>query len=111
MELNSSARPAVAPITREEAAAWRQLQTNTFPSLSLQHTFYPTMYLDRHPSCGGPPNLNHSSWECPKPPAQLPIPSPSPSGWKAALSSSALDDQRGLIDRARRIAAANGALD
>ncbi|KAH9359835.1 hypothetical protein HPB48_002434 [Haemaphysalis longicornis] len=66
---------------------------------------------DRCPSFGGHANLYHSTWECPKPPTQLPIPSPFPSGWEAALSSSALDDERGLIDRARRIAAANGALD
>lgn len=103
--------PPHTQLTREEAAAWRQLQTNTFPSLSLRHAFYPTMYPDRCPSCGGHPNLYHSTWECPKPPTQTPIPNPSPSGWEAALSSAALDDQRGLIDRARRIAAANGALD
>ncbi|KAH9366326.1 hypothetical protein HPB48_006222 [Haemaphysalis longicornis] len=47
----------------------------------------------------------------PKPPTQFPIASRSPFGWKATLSSTALDDQRGLIDRARRITAANGALD
>ncbi|KAH9380137.1 hypothetical protein HPB48_011201 [Haemaphysalis longicornis] len=63
------------------------------------------------PSCGGHQTLYHSTWKFPKPPTQLPIPSSSPSRWEAAFSSSVLDDQRGLIDRARRGAAANGALD
>ncbi|KAH9381957.1 hypothetical protein HPB48_018280 [Haemaphysalis longicornis] len=39
--------PPHVQLTREEAAAWRQLQTNTFPSLLLRHTFYPTTYPDR----------------------------------------------------------------
>lgn len=103
--------PPHVKLNRADAAAWRQLQTNTFPSLALRHTFYPSQYPDKCPFCGGHPNLYHSTWECSKPPGLPRIPNPSPSQWEAALSSTAFDDQRCLIDRASRIAAANGALD
>ncbi|KAG0410744.1 hypothetical protein HPB47_012165 [Ixodes persulcatus] len=57
--------------------------------------------------------IYHTVWECPSPPGKgiTPAPSPTPTSWEAALSSQELVDQRELVQRARRIGEANGALD
>ncbi|KAM7314796.1 hypothetical protein ISCGN_004580 [Ixodes scapularis] len=79
-----------------------------------RHRWFPNRYPGTCPGCGSDhPNLYHSIWECRHPLGEgiTPIPSPTFSSWEAALSGTELDDQQRLVERARRIWAANGALD
>lgn len=86
--------PPHVKLTCADAAAWRHLRTtDTFPSLTLCHNFYPTHYRDLYSFCREHPSLHHSTWERPKLPGQPRIPNSSPSQWTAALSSTTLDDQ------------------
>ncbi|KAH9377113.1 hypothetical protein HPB48_011690 [Haemaphysalis longicornis] len=74
-------------------------KTNTFPRplAAAPHSTLPYTQADAHPAEDNP-NLTTSTWECPNPRSQCLYPAPLPPDWEAALSSSALDDQRGLID-------------
>ncbi|KAG0441424.1 hypothetical protein HPB47_015951 [Ixodes persulcatus] len=117
-EYYRSHRRALPPphktLTRQEEIAWRLLQTHTYPNLFHKQRFFPTRYPDICPGCQSPqPTLYHSTWTCPTPLGNgiKPIPHPTFSSWEAALSSTVPDDQRRLIERAKRIAEANGALD
>lgn len=102
--------PPHKSLNREDAVAWRQLQTNSFPCLYILHLFHPTQYPSYCPYCGAKPTVYHCTWECPQPPGCRPIPSPSQSSWETALTSSEPQEQRRLIQRARGVARANGAL-
>lgn len=103
--------PPHQKLTREEAVAWRQLQTNTYPHLSFLHIIHPTIYPPTCPHCSEHPTLYHTTWACQNTPAAPIIRTPTLEQWEAALCSSDPEDQRQLVDRARRTAAAAGALD
>ncbi|KAG0427899.1 hypothetical protein HPB47_025074 [Ixodes persulcatus] len=98
-------------LSREEAAAWRQIQTNTYTHLANLHKFYPDRYSDKCPHCGEYPTLYHVTWACPSNPSLPPKPHTTNETWEAALLSSSVQSQRELIERAKIAAESTGALD
>ncbi|KAG0436812.1 hypothetical protein HPB47_017747 [Ixodes persulcatus] len=106
--------PPHKSLTRQDATDWRKLQILSFPNLLHLHRFFPSRYRCECPGCHSPePTLYHCTWTCPTPVGVgiRPIPNPSQSSWEAALIGSQPDLQLTLLDRARRVAQACGALD
>lgn len=103
--------PPHPSLNRADAVAWRQLQTNSFPCLYMLNRFHPTLYPSYCPFCGSVPTVYHSTWECSAPQGVPPIPNPTPSSWESALLSLRRQEQQQLVQRARRVAQGNGALD
>ncbi|XP_049524300.1 uncharacterized protein LOC119453712 [Dermacentor silvarum] len=95
----------------EDAAAWLRLQTGTYTNLHLLHRLHPTAYRDECPWCGATPTLYHITWECTLHNIEHHDTNTTREQWEAVLSSSALDDQLKLIQRAEKMARASGALD
>ncbi|KAG0430264.1 hypothetical protein HPB47_022846, partial [Ixodes persulcatus] len=98
-------------LSREEAAAWRQIQTNTYTHLANLHKFHLDRYSDKCPHCGEYPTLYHVTWACPSNPSLPPKPHTTNETWEAALLSSSVQSQRELIERAKMAAESTGALD
>ena len=103
--------PPHKDLSREQSVAWRQLQTNTYPNLSLLNKIYPATYDNKRPLCGEHATLYHVTWACQHSKAAPINNTPTPEQWEAALSCSKPDEQLKLIDRARKMAKATGALD
>ncbi|KAG0418436.1 hypothetical protein HPB47_004864 [Ixodes persulcatus] len=104
--------PPHKTLNREDAVAWRQLQTGAFRNLALLHKFSPTSYKAECPHCGQYASLPHTAWFCTAHPNIPPShPDPTPENWEAALLSSSDADQLKLIGRARLTADSVGALD
>ncbi|KAG0426448.1 hypothetical protein HPB47_026423, partial [Ixodes persulcatus] len=94
--------PPHKTLNREDAVAWRQLQTGAFRNLALLHKFSPTSYKAECPHCGQYASLPHTAWFCTAHPNIPPShPDPTPENWEAALLSSSDADQLKLIGRAR----------
>lgn len=103
--------PPHPSLTRAEATTWRQLQTNTYPHLTLLHAMYPTLYQPLCPFCTERATLYHTTWACQNIPNNSPNRNATHEQWEMVLTSSALEDQRKLIARAESAATAAGALD
>ncbi|KAG0441616.1 hypothetical protein HPB47_015906 [Ixodes persulcatus] len=104
--------PPHKTLNREDAVAWRQLQTGAFRNLALLHKFSPTSYKAECPHCGQYASLPHTAWFCTAHPNIPPShPDPTFENWEAALLSSSAADQLKLIGRARLTADSVGALD
>ncbi|XP_075533784.1 uncharacterized protein LOC142566781 [Dermacentor variabilis] len=103
--------PPHKDLSREQSVAWRQLQTNTYPNLSLLSKIYPSTYDNKCPLCGEHATLYHVTWACQKPKVAPVHKTPTPEQWEAALSCSKPEEQLKLIDRASKMAEATGALD
>lgn len=100
-------------LTKEETVEWRLLQTNTYPHLSLLHSMYPAVHPSNQcPLCGRETaTLYHVTWACPETKTVPVNDNPTSEQWEAVLSSSTLEDQRRLVERARATAKATGALE
>ncbi|KAG0432808.1 hypothetical protein HPB47_020484 [Ixodes persulcatus] len=106
--------PPHKDLNRQEASEWRKLQTHSFPNLLHLHRSFPDRYRSVCPGCQSPePSLYHCTWACPSPVGVgvMPVPNPTTTSWEAALLSSRPERQRALLERARRVAVACGALD
>lgn len=86
-------------LTREEAVAWHQFQTNTCPHLSKLHLIYPALYPRQCHLCGEHASLLHTTWACYNTPNIPSVHGPSDLKWKATLSSSDPRDQQELVWR------------
>ena len=103
--------PPHRTLKTEDSAAWRRLQTGTYTNLHILHRLHPTAYRDECPWCGATPTLYHITWECTLHNIEHHDTNTTREQWEALLSSSALDDQLKLIQRAEKMARASGALD
>lgn len=103
--------PPHKDLNREQSVAWRQLQTNTYPNLSLLSKIYPGIYTNKCPLCREHPTLYHVTWACQHTQVVPRNCTPTPEQWEAALSCSKPEEQLKLIDRACKMAKATGALD
>lgn len=100
--------PAQRSLSKMQENTLRRIQTNTFPNpVRLNHLF-PTQYSPECAFCGNSGTLYHIVWECDRNPDLPPIPNPSREQWESMLSSSSLDDQMILVDRADRARTAHG---
>lgn len=100
--------PPHLKLNRSQSVQWRQLQTRSYKSPALLHVIYPDIYTtDQCKDCEARATLEHILWEC-----QGLIHSDENAAstdslrarWRAALLSSALDDQLWAIQRAEEAA-------
>ncbi|KAG0433460.1 hypothetical protein HPB47_019893 [Ixodes persulcatus] len=56
--------PAHAGLDKASTVAWRRLQTDSYPSPSTLHKWYPDRYSPKCKLCGANANLRHMQWEC-----------------------------------------------
>lgn len=98
-------------LNKEESVSWRQIQTGTFPNLHILSKMHPSAYSPLCPWCSAKATLYHVTWECQAITALQPVQNPTAERWEELLASENLEDQLSLINRARRAAAASGALD
>lgn len=110
--------PPHPKLTKEEATAFRRLQSNTYTHGILLHRIYPTLHAYHCPICDVPDTLAHLILECPwrpqdadNKPATTARNNLLAETWEAKISARDLDDQRGLVARAREAIAARGFLD
>lgn len=103
--------PPHKELARDEATAWRQIQTGTFPNLALLNKISPTRYNKKCPHCEEYADLYHTTWACMKNPTLPHDTTQTVETWETSLTSLSLDDQRALVNRARAAAESSGALD
>lgn len=96
-----------------EAQILRQIQTNTYPHKSRLAKMFPNSFQETCTKCGEIATLFHATWACPRiwPQENNSIQINPIETWEAALTSSSLEDQLRLIQRAKVGAVASGALD
>nr|XP_054934354.1 uncharacterized protein LOC129388244 [Dermacentor andersoni] len=103
--------PPHKPLTKEEAAGWRRLQTGSFPNLYILSRMFPTQYCAVCPWCGARPTLYHITWECERNKTFHKHTTPSAEQWESRVTSCELGVQRALIAHTSEVARLSGALD
>lgn len=103
--------PGHASLTKEQEHCLRLLQTNTFPHPSKLHLLHPTQYFQLCKFCASAGTLYHMVWECSANPKIPRIAHPSREQWEKELSSSGLDSQLRLVERAVAAGVSNGVLE
>uniref|UniRef100_A0A131Z696 Metabotropic glutamate receptor 1 n=1 Tax=Rhipicephalus appendiculatus TaxID=34631 RepID=A0A131Z696_RHIAP len=102
--------PPHSSLNKQQATAWRQLQTNTFPNPIAFSHYYPDIYSDRCKHCNQRADLKHIIWACPtiaKGPNNTIM---NAEQWETALLSSNIEDQLQVIRQAEDAARAQGLL-
>ncbi|KAH6924395.1 hypothetical protein HPB50_016637 [Hyalomma asiaticum] len=101
-------QPPPVNFTREEAAALRQLQTETCPNIHFMHKLYPAYYADTCPGCGAIPTTFHVTVDCTAAcfPPLLPILQSTHTSeqWEGTLRDGVPELCHGLVRRARAVA-------
>lgn len=98
-------------LNKSEECHLRRLQTMSFNNPSRLHAIEPESFSAQCKFCGQKADLYHMVWACQKNSSIAIINQPTWEDWEAALSSSDLEEQRALIERARAAAFANGVPD
>ncbi|KAH8020474.1 hypothetical protein HPB51_002118 [Rhipicephalus microplus] len=112
----ASAETPESPPAKKPAPAGQTppAMANTFPNLYFLHILHPTSYPDKRPGCGAVPTLFHVTLECQRPRGRRSAnssPIPTLQDREAMLHDESPSGQQALVQRARDVAAAVGALD
>lgn len=101
--------PPHSSLNKQQATAWRLLQTNTFPNPIAYNHCYPDLYSDRCKHCNQRADLKHIIWACPNI-VKGPNTYMNTEQWETALLSSSIEDQLQVIRQAEDAARAQGLL-
>lgn len=102
--------PPDKSLTKEEEHTLRRLQTDTLPTLSKLHSWYPTLYSPFCPHCRERADAYHTVWACQYTPTVQPITNTAREQWEAILRSDDPACQRWLVGRATAALEASGTL-
>ncbi|XP_070392692.1 uncharacterized protein [Dermacentor albipictus] len=101
--------PAHPSLNKQQAVAWRLLQTNTYPNPVSYNHYYPDQYSANCKLCQERADLDHIIWACPQAPRQG-RKIQDRKQWETVLLSSAPEDQLLAVQQAEDAARAQGLL-